>query len=196
MNEEPNTKGLKRNPRAKVPPEKWCEHIYSDDDPTRAGERCGSVSMKGSKFCWYHQPDQEKLRIQLADARDARDNPPNLKHGWYSNKDRKCDECNLDDACEFYEPGKKVCDFVIKQDVDLSSLKSIQKNIEEIMQSELGTYRLLSMIVEKYPDNAELMDLKRRYGNTIVRTLKDFASIKQTYEKTSGTKSFKEALLE
>ena len=193
---EIDTSGLKRNPRAKVPEEKWCQFVYPEDHPTRAGERCQAVSMKGSKFCYYHMPNQSKLLEQLQDARDARENPPNVKHGFYSNKERKCDECNLQDACEFYEKGKNVCDFVLKQDIDLSSLKNIQKNIEEIMQSELGTYRLLSVIVEKYPDNAELVDLKRKYGNTIVRTLKDFASIKQTYEKTAGAKTFKEALLE
>ena len=190
-----DTSGLKRNPRDNVPPEKWCEYVYPDDHPTRPGERCGSVKLKGSKFCYFHQPDQEKLRIQLEEAREARENPPNLKHGWYSNKERECDTCNLSEGCDYYEPGKKVCDFVVKQNIDLSSIENIQKHIEDIMGSELGTYKLLEVIVQKYPDNAELMDLKRKYGNTIVRTLKDFASLKETYEKSKGTKSFKDALL-
>jgi len=196
-----DTSKLKKNPRDNVPEDKWCKFIYPTDpaDPkynaARAGERCKAVSMKGSNFCWYHQPDQIKLREQLADAREARENPPNMKHGWYSNRERKCDTCALRDACEFYEPGKEVCDFVIKQNIDLSSIENIQSHIEDIMGSELGTYKLLEIIVNKYPDNAELMDLKRKYGNTIVRTLKDFASLKSTYEKNEGAKSFKEALL-
>ena len=192
---EPNTKGLKRNPRANVPEEKWCKHIYPDDHATRPKERCGSVSMKNSKFCYYHQPDQDKMMEQLADAREARENPPNMKHGFYSADKRQCDSCTLAGGCKHFVEGKKVCDFSVNQDIDLSDLENIQKHVEEIMVSEMGTYRLLGVIVEQYSDNAELMDLKRRYGNTIVKNLKDFASLKAMYEKNTGKKSFKDVLL-
>jgi len=192
---EPDTSGLKRNPRANVPKEKWCKHVYPNDDSNRAGEQCGSVSMNGSKFCYYHQPDQEKMNEQLARARDARENPPNMKHGYYSAKKRECDTCTLTGGCDHYVAGKKVCDFSVRQNIDLSDMANIQKHVEDIMKSELGTYKLLDVIVEQYPDNAELMDLKRRYGNTILKNLKDFASIKGMYEKNKGAKSFKEALI-
>lgn len=209
------SKITKRNPRKYVPPERYCQHVYPPGEEKQGDcdtcdlkdfcdffqhgkttcERCRAISMEGSKMCYYHG-DQERMVKQLAEAREIRDNPPNLKHGFYSKDKRECDSCSLQDGCEYYEPGKKVCDFVIKQDVDLDSLANIRGFAEEIVSSEIGTYRLLGQIVNKYPDNADLIDLKRKYGKTIMATLKDFASVKEKYEKTKGSLSWQEALLQ
>ena len=190
----------KRNPRKKIPPEKMCQYVYPDDpddpkyDEERAGKQCQAISMKGSKFCYYHQPNQEKVMEQLAEARDARQNPPNLQHGYYSKEKRECDTCTLAIGCQYFEAGKKVCDFDLNPDIDLSSLKEIQKFAEEIMSSEIMTYKLLETIVKINPENADLIDLKRKYSKTIMSTLKDFSSIKDSYEKRKSGSSWENIL--
>ena len=175
---------MARDPRKKIPEEKFCTHIYGDNKPERRGERCRAVRNVGSKFCYFHQPDQEKVMKQLAEAREMRGRPPNEKHGFYSKAKKECNTCSLGKGCEFFEPNKKVCDFQVKPEIDLSSLANIQQYAENIVASEYVTYQKLDQVVNSLDsDSTELIDLKRRYAKSFLSVLKDFASIKDTYEK-------------
>lgn len=184
---------MPRNPRDRIPKEKMCEHIFPEDHPTRPGEQCGAVKKRNSRFCYYHQPEKEKLLEQLEEAREARVHPPNTKHGFYAEK-RECSSCTLKNACEYVEEGKKECDFNLNNNVDLSSLSNIQKYAEEIVSSEIQTYRLLDMIVRLNPENADLVNLKRMSSKTIMSVLKDFSGIKEVYEKKNTSTSWKDIL--
>ena len=144
--------------------------------------------------CYYHQSNQEKVMEQLAEAREVRQNPPNLKHGYYSKEKRECDTCTLAAGCQYFEAGKKVCDFDLNPDIDLSSLENIQTFAEEIMSSEIMTYKLLETIVKLNPENADLIELKRKYSKTIMSTLRDFSAIKDSYEKRKSGSSWEDIL--
>ena len=139
--------------------------------------------MKNSTFCYFHQPNQAKVRAQLAEAREARLHPPNEKHGFYTKTHKECDKCGVADACEFYVPGKKVCDFEIKRDIDLSSLQSIQDFAEELAKTEYQRYRKLTPFFSQNYENTELFEVSSRTAKRLMSLLKDYANIKELYEK-------------
>ena len=184
-----------RDPRKNIPEDKYCVHIYGEEKPDRVGEQCRAIRQEGSKFCYFHQPDQEKVMKQLAEAREARGKPPNEKHGFYTKGKKECNTCSLGEGCEFFEPNKKVCDFQVKPDIDLSSLASIQGYAEKIVASEWVTFQKLDQVVNTFDtDSAELIDLKRRYAKTMLSILKDFASVKDTYEKRKDVSGWESIL--
>jgi len=133
--------------------------------------------------CYFHQPNQAKVRAQLAEAREARLHPPNEKHGFYTKTHKECDKCAFAEVCEFYEPGKKVCDFEIKRDIDLSSLQSIQDFAEELAKTEYQRYRKLTPFFSQNYENTELFEVSSRTAKRLMSLLKDYANIKELYEK-------------
>ncbi len=185
---------MKRNPRKKIPEHKFCAHVHPDDHPTRPGERCGSVKLKTSIFCYFHQPNQEKVRAQLAEAREIRTHPPNEKHGFYTKTHKECDKCGVAEACDFYEEGKKVCDFEVKKDIDLSSLQSIQDFAEELAKTEYQRYQKLTPFFNQNYENMELFDLSSRIAKRLMSLLKDYSAIKDSYEKRGKVRGWSEIL--
>jgi len=84
---------------------------------------------------------------------------------------------------------------IIKQnEIDIQNLQCIQNVVQEILESEIGTYKNLCLMVEQYPDRFDLVDLKSKVFEGIVLKQKYFAAIKKKYEKTAK-RSIKEALL-
>ena len=124
-----------------------------------------------------------QMMDQLKEARESRNGPPNEKHGFYSKTNKECDQCSFKDGCEFFEAGKKVCDYQVKPDIDLSQLNSVQKLAEEIVRTEMQRYRKLTPFFETDSENAELFELSSKISKRLLSTLKDFAIIKDTYEK-------------
>lgn len=183
----------RRNPRDKASADKYCSFIYSEGD-ARAGERCGSIHMKGSKFCYFHQPDQDKIRQQLAEAREARKGFPNEKHGFYTQSQKECDDCQMSGGCRYYEEGKKVCDFQLKQDIDLNDMESIKKYTEEILKTEMQRYKKLEPVFEQDIGNVELHHLSSMVGKRITAMLKDYAQIKEIYDKRQKPQGWKSIL--
>lgn len=189
---------MNRDPRKNVPPEKMCEFMYPEDHPTKPGENCQAIKQKGSRFCYFHQPDQDALRTQLEEARDIRESPPNLKHGYYAKDSstvrKDCDSCVFKDGCKYFEAGKKVCDLTTNPDVDLSSLDSIKTLAEEIMQTEMSRYRKLEPFFQTNFDNMELFDLSSRIAKRMTSTLKDYSAIKDIYEKGKKAEGWEDIL--
>lgn len=130
----------------------------------------------------------------MAEARDVRTHPPNEKHGYYSKTHRECDRCGVAKACDFYEQGKKVCDFEVKKDIDLSSLQSIQNFAEELAKTEYQRYQKLAPFFSQDFENTELFEVSSRTAKRLMSLLKDFASIKDTYEKRGGGLDWKDVL--
>jgi len=120
--------------------------------------------------------------------------PPNEKHGFYTKTHRECDKCGVAEACEFYEPGKKVCDFEVKRNIDLSSLRSIQDFAEELAKTEHQRYRKLTPFFSQNYDNLELFEVSSRIAKRLMSLLKDYASIKDTYEKRNKVTGWGEIL--
>lgn len=172
----------KKNPREFVDEEKFCTYIYPEGDP-KAGERCRAIRMKDSPFCYFHQPDQTRVMEQLKEARESRNGPPNEKHGFYTQGNKECDKCSFAGRCDYYEEGKKVCDYQLKPDINLAELNSIQKLAEEIVQTEMQRYRKLEPFFQLDAENAELFELSSKISKRLLSTLKDYAVIKDTYEK-------------
>jgi hypothetical protein len=188
---------MHRDPRKNVPPDKMCGFVYPDDHPTKAGENCQAIKMKGSKFCYFHQPDQEAMNIQLEEARESRDAPPNLKHGFYAKEGtvrKECDECVFSKGCKYFEPGKKKCDLSLNAELDLSSLESIKSVAEEIVKTEMQRYRKLEPFFDNEYDNMELFDLSSRIAKRMTSTLKDYSAIKDIYEKGKKVENWKDIL--
>lgn len=196
----------KRNPRKHAKQEDFCEHIFPDDDPHERGrDRCRALRRKGSRFCRFHQPEgtpqHQELLDQLEKAREKSvekrlTNPrqPNEKHGFYSKTRKECDNCAISDACGYFEPGKKVCDYQLNPDIDLSSLNKIETFVEELVTTEMKRYRKLEPFFELDYENMELFDLSSRIAKRLTSVLKDYAAIKETYEKRKGPASLLEAL--
>ena len=190
---------MKRDPRKNIPPEKMCGYVYPEDHPTKADENCQAVKMKGSRFCYFHQPDQEAMREQLEDARDERNGPPNLKHGFYAKEDTKqirkeCDECVFASGCKYFVAGKKACDLTLNPNLDLGSLESIKTLAEEIVKTEMQRYRKLEPFFDVTYDNMELYDLSSRIAKRMTSTLKDYSAIKDIYEKKQTKNEWKDIL--
>jgi len=185
---------MSRNPRKYLPDDRYCEYVYPPDH-VRAGERCRAVKMRGSKYCYYHQPDKEKVLKQLAEARENI-GKRNVKHGIYSKTGRKCDNCSLADVCKYYEKGKNVCDFDLNPNVDLASLESIRKFVEELVQSEMKRYRKLEPYFMVDGDiNMELHDLSSRVAKRLSAVLKDYSAIMGEYQKRRKISGWKDVLL-
>jgi len=185
----------KRNPRKKLKPEQFCEHIYPEDH-IRVGEQCRAVKRRGSRFCNAHRPDRQVLLDQLKIAREARSGPPNEKHGFYTKTRKECDKCALADGCKYHEEGKKVCDYQLKTDINLDSLNSIKTFAEEIVQTEMQRYRKLEPYfdTENGYENLELHEVSSRIAKRMTSVLKDYSAIKDTYEKRNNTGSILDIL--
>jgi len=187
----------RRNPRKNVPEDKFCSFIYPEDykDPTKVGQRCGSMHMKDSEFCYFHQTDQTAVREQLSEAREKVEYKTQTKHGIYQNPARrKCDSCTFAEGCEHFEAGKKVCDYSVSKKVDLSTLESIAKFTEQIMTTESDRYTQLEVLFAHDPENLELYDLSSRNAKRMLSIAKDYAAIKATYEKNKTVTGWKDLL--
>lgn len=187
---------IHKNPRDKVPENKYCAYEYPPDHP-RKGEKCMAVKMKGSIYCYFHQPNQDKVRKQLAEARESRKGFPNEKHGFYTQTQKECDDCALSGGCKYFEAGKKVCDYQANPtNIDLTSLDSIQKYAEDILKTELKRYKKLEPVFEQPEnfDNMDLFNLSSIVGKRITSMLKDYAAIKEIYEKRQKIGGWKDIL--
>jgi hypothetical protein len=195
----------KRNPRKNANPDDFCEHIYPDGDlHGRDGKQCGAIKRKGSRFCTYHQPkgtpQHEELLEQLGKAREKavekieKEGHHREKHGFYSKTRKECDKCAISDACNYFEPGKKACDFNLNPEVDLSSLSKIEAFVEDIVSTEMKRYKKLEPFFDADYENMELFDMSSRIGKRLTSIIKDYASIKDMYEKRRSPSSLIEAL--
>jgi len=185
------------NPRSHLPPEKICEYIFPDNHP-KAGERCSAVKMKGSRNCYFHQEDKEKIIKQLEKARESKKKDktaPTMTHGYYSKTGLECNRCALADGCQYYVEDKKVCDYNIVPRIDLGTLSDIQNFAEEITKSEYKRYQKLEPYFQLSGDlNIELHEASSRIASRLLKVLRDYAAIKQIYEKNKGPVSWKDIL--
>jgi len=188
---------MPRNPRANIPEDKFCEYIYPDDHPTKAGQRCKAIKKKGSKFCHFHQPDPEARKELLEQLEKAREKAieANTKHGYYTTTYKECNNCALADICDYYEPGKKVCDFQVqKEKVDLSSLESIERAAGKIINEQLKRMKKMELFFKTEPESTEIFEASTRCAKRVLSMLKDYAVIKEKYEKNTKTNPWEDIL--
>jgi len=173
-----------RNPRKNVPEDKYCEYIYPEGHP-KAGERCRAIKLKGSKYCRYHQQDPEKKDMLLRQLEEARKHAieANTKHGYYAEAYKECDSCSLKNICDYYEKGKKVCDYMLNVDkIDLSSLESIEKTAGKIIEEQLKRLKKMEIFFKTEPESTEIFEASTRCAKRVMDMLKDYAVIKEKYE--------------
>lgn len=180
-----------KNPRKYVNDEHYCTYIYPKEH-IREGEHCKAVRMKSSNFCYFHQPDQERVMKQLARAREMKDEF-SIKTQM-TIKNRKCDECSLVDACLFYEKGKIRCDFMLAGKVDLTSIKSIQDLAELIVYTETQRYLQLAPVFESDNANIGLYSAGSQIAKRLAAILKDYAQIQAIYEKNKKARGWDDIL--
>jgi len=185
------------NPRSHLPPEKLCSHIFPPKHP-KAGENCSAVKMRGSDMCYFHQEDKEKVIRQLNKARESKkekETNPAMTHGYYSKTGLECAQCALGDGCQYYAEDKKVCDYNIVPRIDLGALSDIQNFAEEITKSEYKRYQKLEPYFLMSGElNIELHEASSRIASRLLKVLRDYATIKQIYEKNQGPVSWKDIL--
>jgi hypothetical protein len=186
-----------RNPRKHLSEDQFCSYVYPEDHP-KSGDRCKAVKGKKSKFCRFHNPNPEarnELLNQLGEAREMAVEA-NTKSGAYATTYKTCNACTLAEQCNFYVAGKKVCDFQVNtHKIDLSSLSSIEAAAGRLIEEQIHRMDKMAIFFEMEPDNTEIFEASTRCAKRLMSMLKDYAVIKEKYEKdTSANDPWKDML--
>jgi len=177
-----------RNPRKHLSEDQFCSYTYPEDHP-KAGDRCKAVKGKKSKFCRFHNPDptaRNEMLEQLGEAREMAVEA-NTKSGVYATTYKTCNACTLAENCNFFEAGKKVCDYQVNTNkIDLSSLASIEAAAGKIIEEQIHRMDKMRIFFEMEPEGTEAFEASTRCAKRLMSMLKDYAVIKEKYEKDSA----------
>ena len=187
---------MPRNPRANVPEDRICEYEYPEGHP-KEGQRCRAIKLKGSRFCRAHQVDPEKRQEMLDQLKEARELAidANTKHGYYATTYKDCDSCTLKDVCNYYEAGKKVCDYTQKMEsIDLSSLASIERAAQVLIEEQLRRMKKMEIFFNTNPESTEIFESSTICAKRVMGMLKDYATIKEKYETKSDSNPWENIL--
>jgi len=92
----------------------------------------------------------------------------------------ECDNCYFKSVCDYYEPGKKACDYQLDlSDLDINNLESIKIGVQELIATEIKRLKRLELLYKIRGDDPAIFETSTRCAGRILSMFRDYANVRE-----------------